>query len=284
MVHDFALMDVDRRELVPHLALPLRRGGARLRRPPRHRRDRRDRRGRAQHGRRRRAVRRPRASDVLRPRRSTTRTQAVHRQAIRELVARDKNHPCVVLWSIANEPESDTPEARGLLRAAGRPSRARLDPTRPVGFAQHDARARPSTTSITDLFDVVMLNRYYGWYVAHRRPGGRRDGPGGRAPAAGRPSTASRSSSPSTAPTPWPGLHGLAAAPWTEEYQAELLDDVPPRLRPRRRRRRRARLELRRLRRPRQASSAWTATRRASSPATAGRRPPPTSCAGAGGL
>jgi hypothetical protein len=34
-------------------------------------------------------------------------TRDVHAQAIRELVARDKNHPCVVLWSIANEPESD---------------------------------------------------------------------------------------------------------------------------------------------------------------------------------
>ena len=48
---------VDRRELVPHLALPLRRGGARLRRPARHRRHRRDRRGRAQHGPRRRHLR-----------------------------------------------------------------------------------------------------------------------------------------------------------------------------------------------------------------------------------
>src|SRR5690606_7621567 len=34
--------------------------------------------------------------------------QEAHKQAIRELVARDKNHPSVVLWSIANEPESDT--------------------------------------------------------------------------------------------------------------------------------------------------------------------------------
>ena len=35
-------------------------------------------------------------------------TREVHAQAIRELVARDKNHPSVVLWCIANEPESET--------------------------------------------------------------------------------------------------------------------------------------------------------------------------------
>src|SRR5690242_21915130 len=40
------------------------------------------------------------------------RTQAAHRQAIQELVARDKNHPCVVIWSIANEPDTVAPESR----------------------------------------------------------------------------------------------------------------------------------------------------------------------------
>jgi beta-glucuronidase len=31
-------------------------------------------------------------------------TQQAHREVIRELVARDKNHPWVMLWSIAKEP------------------------------------------------------------------------------------------------------------------------------------------------------------------------------------
>src|SRR4029077_3391963 len=39
-------------------------------------------------------------------------SREVHAQAIRELVARDKNHPSVVLWSIANEPETTSEEAR----------------------------------------------------------------------------------------------------------------------------------------------------------------------------
>ncbi len=57
---------VDRRELVPHVALPLRRGGARLRRPARHRRDRRDGRGRAEHRPGGRDLRRRGLHDVLR--------------------------------------------------------------------------------------------------------------------------------------------------------------------------------------------------------------------------
>jgi beta-glucuronidase len=34
-------------------------------------------------------------------------TREAHKQAIRELIARDKNHASVVMWSIANEPASE---------------------------------------------------------------------------------------------------------------------------------------------------------------------------------
>jgi beta-glucuronidase len=91
-------------------------------------------------------------------------TQDAHRRAIRELVARDKNHPCVVLWSIANEPESVTPESRAYFEPLAADTR-RLDPTRPIGFA-NVMGSTPDRDVLTDLFDVIMLNRYYGWYVA----------------------------------------------------------------------------------------------------------------------
>ena len=61
------------------------------------------------------------------------RTREVHGQAIRELVARDKNHPSVVLWSIANEPESETEGAERYFEPLFALTRE-LDPTRPVGF------------------------------------------------------------------------------------------------------------------------------------------------------
>nr|MDQ3822233.1 beta-glucuronidase [Actinomycetota bacterium] len=78
-------------------------------------------------------------------------TQEVHRQAIRELIARDKNHPSVVIWSIANEPESWTPESRAYFEPLVGETR-RLDPTRPVAFANFMA-ATPDRDVISDLFD-----------------------------------------------------------------------------------------------------------------------------------
>lgn len=39
-------------------------------------------------------------------------TQQAHLQAIKELIARDKNHPSVVMWSIANEPDTRPQGAR----------------------------------------------------------------------------------------------------------------------------------------------------------------------------
>ncbi len=60
-------------------------------------------------------------------------TQAVHKRAIEELIARDKNHPSVVLWSLANEPESHTEQARAYFSPLFKAARE-ADPTRPVGF------------------------------------------------------------------------------------------------------------------------------------------------------
>ena len=49
------------------------------------------------------------------------------------------------MWSIANEPESDTPEARAYFEPLVAETR-RLDPTRPVGFANVHARAARAAT------------------------------------------------------------------------------------------------------------------------------------------
>lgn len=87
-----------------------------------------------------------------------------HRQVIREMIARDKNHPSVVMWSIANEPDTEHfPQAA-------------YDYFYPLYQLAHDCdpQNRPVTLVccqnnytadiITRAMDVCCLNRYYGWY------------------------------------------------------------------------------------------------------------------------
>ena len=147
-------------------------------------------------------------------------TQEAHRQTIRELIARDKNHPSVVIWSIANEPESWTPESRAYFEPLVAETR-QLDPTRPVAFANFMA-ATPDRDLLSDLFDVLMLNRYQGWYAQT-----------GDLAAAERsleeelrawvekyekPIIFTEYGADAVA-----GLHDTTPGPWTEEYQAEVL-------------------------------------------------------------
>jgi beta-glucuronidase len=147
-------------------------------------------------------------------------TQATHKQAIRELVARDKNHPSVVLWSIANEPESVTPESRAYFSPLVAETR-RLDPSRPVGFANVPG-ASPDVDVITDLFDVVMLNRYYGWYV---NPGDLAAAE--RALQSELEAWAEKYEKPiimtEYGGDTLEGLHSIFPSPWTEDYQTEML-------------------------------------------------------------
>lgn len=91
--------------------------------------------------------------------------KAHHQDAIRDLIARDKNHPCVVMWSIANEPNTENQP------------QAAYDYFKPLYDLAHqcDPQDRPVTLVICqndyvkDLtapaMDVICMNRYYGWYV-----------------------------------------------------------------------------------------------------------------------
>ncbi|MFC7532375.1 beta-glucuronidase [Actinoplanes sp. GCM10030250] len=147
-------------------------------------------------------------------------TREVHAQAIRELVARDKNHPSVVLWSIANEPESDTEGAEDYFRPLFDLTRE-LDPSRPVGFV-NVMLAPYGKCRVSQFADVLMLNRYYGWYVNT-----------GDLPAAEQAwEEELRGWAGENKPIiiteygadTYPGLHSIAGEPWTEEYQVAYLD------------------------------------------------------------
>ncbi len=88
-----------------------------------------------------------------------------HRDVITDMISRDKNHPCIVMWCIANEPDT----------AAN--SDSAYNYFRPLYKLAHecDPQNRPVTiTGVMSAYvndktipamDVICLNRYYGWYV-----------------------------------------------------------------------------------------------------------------------
>ncbi len=77
----------------------------------------------------------------------------------RELIARDKNRPSVIAWSVANEPHSRREGAGEFFRELFAEAR-RLDPTRPVTMASYVGAQEPAF----ELSDFLCLNRYNGWY------------------------------------------------------------------------------------------------------------------------
>jgi beta-glucuronidase len=88
-----------------------------------------------------------------------------HKQVIKDMIIRDKNHPCIVMWSLANEPNT-----------SGEPDNA-LNYFKPLYNLAHkcDPQNRPVTVvvcnndyvkdKVAPFMDVICLNRYYGWYI-----------------------------------------------------------------------------------------------------------------------
>jgi len=155
-------------------------------------------------------------------------------QQIEELVARDKNHPSVVMWCVANEPMP-----RNMALAGAGSTAKTLDPAELSGKEFLEtllarARALDSTRLVTlvtvmggptswmEKCDVICMNRYWGWYVL----GGQMD----KALAAldkeldmvwelwHKPIIMTEFGADTM-----PGLHGLPGVMWTEEYQAEFM-------------------------------------------------------------
>lgn len=147
--------------------------------------------------------------------------QEAHRREIRELIARDKNHPSVVMWSIANEPDTMAEGTDDYFEPLFALTRE-LDPTRPVTFV-NVMMAPPNVCRVSKFADVLCLNRYYGWYIdtgdiataeVHLEQELR-----GWEQMYGKPMIMTEYGADTVA-----GLHSVWDQPWTEEYQAKMLD------------------------------------------------------------
>ncbi len=80
---------------------------------------------------------------------------------IAEMIARDKNHPSIVMWSLANEPNCESTEAEQFFKGMAETARS-LDDTRPITYVAH---LEPENNVGYPYYDVVCINKYYGWYV-----------------------------------------------------------------------------------------------------------------------
>ncbi len=101
---------------------------------------------------------------VFQEARANADTMAYHKEALRELYTRDKNHPSVVMWSVANEPKTDEPGAEAYFGELV-PYMKSLDSTRPVTVV---INSDVKKDLVGQFLDVVCVNRYFGWYD---RPG-----------------------------------------------------------------------------------------------------------------
>lgn len=104
--------------------------------------------------------------------------QAQCEKALHEMLIRDKNHPSVILWSVANEPmhkgvgganydgkekQGETEENQLAIENLGRLVAIchEEDKTRPATFVAMSG----SPSSWHQVGDVICINRYYGWYT-----------------------------------------------------------------------------------------------------------------------
>ena len=87
-----------------------------------------------------------------------------HREVIRDLIARDKNYACVVMWNIANEPDGCGEGAFAYFEPLFALAHREDPQKRPVCIASAQMAGGPDTDVSARLSDVICLNRYYGWY------------------------------------------------------------------------------------------------------------------------
>ncbi len=87
-----------------------------------------------------------------------------HRKAIKELIARDKNNPAVVMWCIANEPDTHLEGAVDYFKPLYDLTKELDVQKRPVTIVTH-LMAPAGKDTVYPIIDVLSFNRYYGWYV-----------------------------------------------------------------------------------------------------------------------
>lgn len=90
-------------------------------------------------------------------------------EQLREMIHRDRNHPCIVAWGLCNEVDGKNPKSKQFARAISAEAR-KLDPSRLHTYASHTLGSDPGTDMAGE-FDFISTNEYYGSWT----PGGPTD-------------------------------------------------------------------------------------------------------------
>ena len=77
----------------------------------------------------------------------------------RDMIKRDKNHPCIVIWGLLNEADTNTEQAVKLMPKLLKAVKE-LDESRLITYASHRAKA----DLCFDNCDFISINTYPGWY------------------------------------------------------------------------------------------------------------------------
>ena len=88
-----------------------------------------------------------------------------HIETMERLIKRDKNHPSVVMWSLANEPHCYAPESENYFVEVAKRTRE-LDSYRPITIV---ICSKPHLSKVAHLVDVISVNYYFSWYTTPGR-------------------------------------------------------------------------------------------------------------------
>ncbi len=92
------------------------------------------------------------------------RTFEHHKEVIRDVISRDRNRACVVMWSIANESDSSGKGAYEYFKPLYELARSLDQQKRPCTIVSVQMADYKNDCTLR-LSDVFCLNRYYGWYT-----------------------------------------------------------------------------------------------------------------------